>query len=215
MMAKFTMAVSSVLMATMIAGLAGCGEQETPKPPATPPAPPITVGGSVSGLAGGEVVLQLNGADDLTVKANGKFKFAKVLKKGNAYAVTVSTQPALPVKQTCAVRQGNGSIAGAAINNIDVCCTTNSFAVGGTVSGLAAKSKGLVLELKGGSEVNIVKNGNFIFPDTRLPDGSDYSVVLNSTPPGQNCKIETIATAADKDTLNIVSVTCSRKGSHK
>ena len=213
-MAKFTMAVSSVLMATMIAGLAGCGEKEAPKP-ATPPAPPITVGGTVSGLAGGEVVLQLNGADDLTVKTNGKFKFAKVLKKGNAYAVTVTTQPTLPVKQTCTASQGTGSIAGAAINNIEVSCTTNSYAVGGTVSGLASKSKGLVLEIKGGSEVKIVKNGNFVFPDTRLPDGSDYSVVLNSTPPGQKCKIEAIAAAADKDTLNIVSVTCSRKGSRK
>lgn len=213
MMAKFTMTVSSVLMATIIAGLAGCGEQEKPKP-ATPPAPPITVGGSVSGLAGGEVVLQLNGADDLTVKANGKFKFANVMKKGNTYSVTVKTQPALPVKQTCKISQETGSIAGAAINNIEVSCTTNSYAVGGTVSGLAAKSKGLVLELKGGSEVKIVKNGNFIFPD-RLPDGSDYSVVLNSTPPGQKCKIEAISTAADKDTLNIVSVTCSKKGSSK
>jgi hypothetical protein len=214
MMAKFTMKVGSVLMATMIAGLSGCGEQEKPKP-ATPPAPPITVGGSVSGLAGGEVVLQLNGSDDLTVKANGKFKFANVMKKGNTYSVTVKTQPALPVKQTCKISQDTGSIAGAAINNIDVSCTTNSYAVGGTVSGLAAKSKGLVLELKGGSEVKIVKNGNFIFPDARMPDGSDYSVVLNSTPPGQKCKIEAIATAADKDTLNIVSVTCSKKGSRK
>jgi hypothetical protein len=213
-MAKFTLALNTVLMATLIAGLSGCDEKEKASPP-PPPAPPLTVGGSISGLAGGEVVLQLNGSDDLTVKANGKFKFANVMKKGNAYAVTVKTQPVLPVKQTCKISQDTGSIAGAAINNVDVTCTTNSYAVGGTVSGLAAKSKGLVLELKGGSEVKIVKNGKFVFPDARLPDGSDYSVVLNSTPPGQKCKIEAIATAADKDTLNIVSVTCSKKGSHK
>ena len=212
-MAKFTMAVSSVLMATMIAGLAGCGENETPKP-ATPPAPPVTVGGTVSGLAGGTLVLQLNDGDDLTVNANGKFKFSKVMKKGNAYAVTIKTSPSVPVKQTCKISQGSGSIASAAVNNVDISCTTNTYAVGGTVSGLAAKSKGVVLELKGGSEVTVVKNGNFVFPD-RLPDGSDYSVVLNSTPPGQKCKIEAIATAPDKDTLNIVSVTCSKKGSHK
>jgi hypothetical protein len=211
MMAKFTVAMRTVLMATMIAGLSACGEKEKETPPAPPP-PPLTVGGTVSGLAGGEVVLQNNGADDLTVKANGKFKFPKALKKGATYAVTVMTSPTQPVKQTCKVSQGSGSIAGTAINNIDVACTTNSYAVGGTVSGLAAKSKGVVLELKGGNTVSVTKNGNFVFPDTRLPDGSDYSVVLNSTPPGQKCKIEAIATAPDKDTLNIVSVTCSKKG---
>ena len=210
-MAKFTLAMRTVLMATMIAGLSACGEKEKETPPA-PPAPPLTVGGTVSGLAGGEVILQNNGADDLTVKANGKFKFPKALKKGASYAVTVKTEPTQPVKQTCKVSLGNGNITGAPINNVDVVCTTNSYAVGGTVSGLAAKSKGVVLELKGGSQVTVVKNGNFVFPDTRLPDGSDYSVVLDSTPPGQKCRIEAVATAPDKDTLNIVSVTCSKKG---
>jgi hypothetical protein len=214
MMAKFTLAVRSVLMASMIAGLAGCGEKEKEAPPAPPP-PPLTIGGTVSGLAGGEVVLQNNGAEDLTVKANGKFKFPKAMKKGATYAVTVMTSPTQPVKQTCKVSLGNGNITGAPINNVDVACTTNSYAVGGTVSGLAAKSKGVVLALKGGNTVTVTKNGNFVFPDTRLPDGGDYSVVLDSTPPGQKCKIEAIATAADKDTLNIVSVTCSKKGSRK
>lgn len=206
-MAKFKLAVSTVLMATMIAGLSGCGEKEAPKPPAPPP---LTVGGTVSGLAGGLLVLQLNGGDDLTVNANGKFKFPKALKKGTPYAVSVLTQPALPVKQTCTVSQGSGNIA-TAVNNVDISCTTNNYAVGGTVSGLAAKSKGLVLELKGGSEVEITKNGNFVFPDTRLPDGSDYNVVLKSAPARQSCKIEAIATAPDRDTINIVSVTCGKK----
>jgi hypothetical protein len=213
-MVKFTLAMRTVLMATMIAGLSACGEKETAPPPPPPP-PPLTVGGTVSGLAGGEVVLQINGADDLSVKADGKFKFPKPLKKGTSYAITVKAHPTVPVKQTCKVSLGNGNITSAAINNVDVACTTDSYAVGGTVSGLAKKSKGVVLELKGGNEVTIVKNGNFVFPDTRLPDGSDYSVVLNSTPPGQDCKIEAIATAPDKDTLNIVSVTCSKKGSRK
>lgn len=212
-MAKFKLAASTVLMATMIVGLSGCGEKETPKPPPPPPLP-LTVGGAVSGLAGGAVVLQLNGGDDLTVNANGRFKFPKPQKKGSAYAVTVLTQPALPVKQTCTVSQGSGTVA-MVVNNVDISCTTNSYAVGGTVSGLAAKSKGLVLELKGGNEVEITKNGNFVFPDTRLPDGSDYNVVLKSTPARQSCTIEAIATAPDRDTINIVSVTCGKKGRRK
>jgi len=208
-MEMFTQAVRTGLIAATIAGLAGCGEEQKAPPPPPPP-PPLTVGGSVTGLAGGEVILQLNDADDLSVKADGKFKFPKALKKGAAYAVTVKTSPTQPVKQTCTVSQGSGNIAGAAINNVAVSCTTNSYAVGGTVKGLSAKSKGLVLELKGVKEVEITKNGNFVFPEVRLPDGSDYNVVLNKTPAGQTCKMEATATAPDSDTMNIVAVTCKK-----
>lgn len=206
-MIKFTQAVQSVLMATMIAGLPGCGEGEKAPPPPAPPAP-LTVGGSVSGLAGGEVVLQINGTDDLTVKANGNFKFPKPLGKGSAYAVTVKTQPSSPVRQTCAIGKGNGSIVGAAVSNVAVTCTTNTLAIGGTVKGLSGK--GLVLELKGVKEVTINKNGNFVFPDTRLPDGSDYRIALKATPAGQKCVLSSISAAPDNDTLNIVAVTCKK-----
>lgn len=211
-MAMFTQAARAVLMATMITGLTGCGEKAPPPPPPAP-AIPLTVGGTVSGLVGGELVLQINGGDDLTIKADGKFKFPKALKKGSAYAVTVKTSPSLPVKQTCTVGQGGGSIAGTPVNNVAVNCTTNSYAVGGTVKGLSGK--GLVLELKGVKEVEIAKNGNFVFPDVRLPDGGDYNVTIKKTPPGQKCLIEAVNTAPDSDTVNIVAVTCSKKGRRK
>lgn len=213
-MTKFTQTERAVLMATLIAGLIGCGEEEKVVTPPPSPAVPLTVGGTASGLAGGEVVLQLNGGDDLSVKADGQFKFPKALSKGSVYAVTVKTQPTAPVKQTCTVGQGGGSISGTAISNVTVTCTTNKYAVGGTVSGLAKKSKGLILELQGVKEVEITKNGNFVFPNTRLPDGSDFNVAIKKTPAGQKCEIESINTAPDSDTVNIVSVTC-KKGSRK
>jgi len=210
-MAKNSQAVRTVLMASLIAGLSACGGDEKAATPPPPAPAPLTVGGTISGLAGGEVVLQLNDGNDLSVKTNGKFKFPKPLTKGAAYAVTVKTSPVSPVKQTCSVNQGKGSLEDKEVTNVAVACTTNSYAVGGSVSGLVGKSKGLVLELKGGSEVAISKNGNFVFPDTRLPDGNDYSVSIKSTPAGQKCEIESVATAIDSDTLNIVSVTCGKK----
>jgi hypothetical protein len=213
MMAKFSQAVRAVLMATLIAGLFGCGGGEKKAAPAPAPSP-LTVGGSVTGLAGGdEVVLQLNGSEDLAVKADGKFKFPKALTKGGAYDVTVKTSPIMPVKQICTVTKGSGKIADAAVNSVAVNCVTNTSAVGGTVSGLVVKgkkAKGLVLELKGVKEVEITKNGNFVFPEVRLPDGSDYNVAIKSTPAGQKCEIEAIATAPDSDTLNIVAVKCKK-----
>lgn len=211
-MEKFTQAMRAVLAVSLIAGLSGCGEEEKKTTPPPPPPAPLTVGGSVSGLAGGEVVLQLNGGEDLAVKADGKFKFPKPLAKGGAYTVSVKTQPTVPVKQTCKVGLDSGKIADKPVSNVDVTCTTNTYAVGGTVSGLAAKSKGVVIELKDGNEAKVTKNGNFVFPDTRLPDGSDFSISLKSSPAGQKCKIEAISDAPDADTIHVVAVTCSKKG---
>jgi hypothetical protein len=209
-MAKFAQTEHKIWMIAVIASLAGCGESE--QAPPAPPAP-LTVGGTVSGLAGRGLILQLNGANDLSVNTNGKFNFPRALSKGNTYAVTVRTSPASPVKQICTVNQGSGSIDAAAIKSVTVVCTTSSFAVGGTVSRLSGK--GLVLQLNGANDLAIAKNGNFIFPNVRLPDGSDYSVSIKSLPAKQKCEIKTINIAPDNDTLNIVAVTCSKNGHSK
>ena len=212
-MAKFIQTVRAVLLIVpVITGLAGCdtGEKEKAQPaPAAKAAPALTVGGSASGLSGSGLVLQLNGTNDLAVNANGRFNFPNVLGKGSAYIVTVKSSPSAPVKQICAVGQGSGSIA-APVNNIAVNCTTNSFAVGGTVSGISGK--GLVLQLNGATDLTIAKNGKFIFTGIRLPDGSDYNVAIKTTPAKQKCEIKPVNAAFDTDTLNIVAITCSRKG---
>jgi len=221
-MAKLTQAVrAELLIVTVIAGLAGCGESDNAPPVAKPSAPPqpaaprLTVGGSASGLSGSGLILQLNGANDLAVGANGKFSFPKALAKGSAYEVTIKASPSAPIKQTCAVSQGSGSITGAAINNVAVTCTTYSFAVGGTVSGVSGK--GLVLQLNGANDLAIAKNGKFIFPGVLLPDGSDYSVAIKTIPSNQMCTIKSVNAAFDRDTLNIASVSCARskKGHQK
>ncbi|MDB6098646.1 MAG: putative lipotransrane domain protein, partial [Gammaproteobacteria bacterium] len=53
----------------------------------------FTVGGTLTGLRGSGLVLQLNGGDDLSFSANGGFAFGTRLGDGAAYAVTVKTQP--------------------------------------------------------------------------------------------------------------------------
>lgn len=78
-----------------------------------------TVGGSVSGLTGGAVVLQNNGGDDLSLGSNGGFTFATALAGGGAYAVTVKTPPA---GQSCTVRNGSGTVASANVGSVEVRC---------------------------------------------------------------------------------------------
>lgn len=209
-MAEFTQMVRTGLIVTMIGGLAACGETEVAPPPPPPQPSNFTVGGSVSGLPGSGLVLQLNGAADLPVSANGNFHFPKPMARGSGYSVTVKSSPSSPIKQTCTVNQGSGTVGGTAVNNIAVNCVTNTYAVGGTVSGLSGK--GLVLQLNGASDLAVEKNGNYIFPGVRLPDGSDYSVAIKATPARHKCKIEPVSAAFDKDTLNIAAVKCSKNG---
>ena len=77
----------------------------------------VSIGGTVSGLDG-TVVLLNNGADDLTVSANGPFTFATRIASGTDYAVTVGTQPE---GQTCEVTNGSGT-ATADVTNVAVQC---------------------------------------------------------------------------------------------
>ena len=107
----------------------------------------FTVGGTVAGLDGDGLVLQLNGGNDLAVPNNGSFTFTAQLANAAAYSVTVLTQPSGP-SQTCTIGNASGTIAAANVTNVAVTCATGAFALRGTVSGLAGT--GLVLQNNGG-----------------------------------------------------------------
>lgn len=92
-----------------------------------------TVGGTVSGLIGGELILQNNGADNLAQCSNGSFTFSTPVAGGSAYSVTVLQQPA---GQICTVSNSSGMTNGANVTNVTVNCTA---APGNT---LAAKLQG-------------------------------------------------------------------------
>src|ERR1700677_4231396 len=86
------------------------------------------VGGTVTGLIGSGLVLQLNGGDSLSFSSSATFVFGTKLDNSAAYSVTVMTQPSNPA-QTCTVRNGSGAINGASISNVIVSCTqTGQFA---------------------------------------------------------------------------------------
>ena len=101
------------------------------------PAPvPVTygIGGKVAGLASGEsVVLNNNGANALTVTANGAFTFPVPSAAGANYAVTVATQP---LGQSCVAGSASGSDVAANITGVTISCTAatetvlHSFAYG-------------------------------------------------------------------------------------
>src|SRR5208337_1343911 len=67
-----------------------------------------TIGGTVSDLSGGNLVLQNNGGNNLTVTTNGSFTFTTPIASGSTYSVTVLTEPSSP-PQTCTVSDGSGT----------------------------------------------------------------------------------------------------------
>jgi len=84
----------------------------------------FTVGGTVSGLTeGSSIVLQLNGANDLTVAGEEDgivtFAFPNELENGDEYAVTVETPPA-GVGHFWSVANASGTIASASVTDVRV-----------------------------------------------------------------------------------------------
>jgi len=169
----------------------------------------FSVGGSVSGLAGSGLVLQNNAGDDLPIAADGSFTFATVLNDVSTYAVTLLTQPTNP-SQTCDVTHGNGTLAGADVTNVSVACVTDTFTVGGSVSGLAGS--GLILQNNAGDDLPIAADGSFTF-GTALDDASTYAVTVLTQPTNlsQTCDVTSgDGTLAGADVTN-VPVTCVTK----
>ncbi|MGZ6034932.1 MAG: beta strand repeat-containing protein, partial [Myxococcaceae bacterium] len=173
----------------------------------TDPLPTYTVGGTVSGLNGPGLVLQDNGADNLSIGGNGPFAFSTALTGGDHYSVTVLSQPA---GQTCAVSGGSGTIGSANVTSVVVGCVTNpipKYRVGGVVSGLAGT--GLVLRNNGGDQLAVGTDGPFSFA-TSLPTGASYSVTVSGQPtgPSQTCTVSNGSGTVGSTDVTTVAVTC-------
>lgn len=193
---------AAVLIAVAcIAGCGGGGGGGSSTPP-----PTFTVGGTVSGLSGSGLILQLNGAGNLGVSGNG-FTFGGGLTSGSNYSVTVFSQPTNP-SQTCAVTSGTGTIGTTSVTNVAVSCTTNSFTVGGNVSGLLGS--GLVLQNNGGNNLTINANGLLTFT-TPILSGATYAVTVLTQPtaPTQACLVENGSGTVGAGNVTNVSVTCN------
>jgi N-acetylneuraminic acid mutarotase len=78
-----------------------------------------SVGGTLSGLTTGSLVLEDNGGSNLTLTVNGAFAFATPVAQGSTYDVTVLTQPA---GQDCTVTGGSGTVGAGGVTTVSVIC---------------------------------------------------------------------------------------------
>jgi len=171
-----------------------------------PATPSYYVGGTISGLSGSGVVIQLNGGNDLTLTSNGDFRLIPAVADNSSWIVTVLTQPGSP-DQTCTVDNDRGSVSSATITNVTITCVTTSYySIGGTVTGLVGGE--LVLQNNGSDDLVINADGNFTFT-APLVDGSAYEVTVLIPPrePNQRCTVENSKVFLDGGDAN-VAVNC-------
>ena len=166
------------------------------------PTTSFTVGGTVNGLTGTGLALQLNGAEILSVSADGAFAFTTSLIDGASYAVTVQT---LPSGQVCSVTDGNNVISGSDVASVVVTCAGSGFSVGGATSGLTGS--GLVLAISTGETLSISADGAFTFP-TLLADGAPFSVTVQTQPSGQTCVVSAGTGTVSGGNITSVAVDC-------
>ena len=165
----------------------------------------FTVGGTVSGLAG-TLVLH-NGSEDQTLTTNGLFAFPTPVAAGGSYAVTVTTQPSSPT-QVCTVANGSGTIGSANVTSVAVTCTTSTFTVGGTISGLTGT--GLVLRNNASAATDLTvpaASTTFTFVP-HVASGGSYAVTVQTQPVGQACTVASGSGGVTIANITSVVVTC-------
>ena len=165
--------------------------------------PAYTVGVTLSGLSG-QVTLLNNGADPLTLTANGSFTFATPIGYNGSYSVTVGTQP---TGTTCSIANNSGSGTNVIgnINNVSVMCAATTYSISGTVTGLV----GQITLLNNLSDAKtITANGIFTF-QTPIASGGSHSVTVGTQPDGQVCWIDSGDGIHVMAHVSTVSVNCA------
>lgn len=166
----------------------------------------FTIGGDVKGLAGGSLILDINGVDTLLLPYDGQFQFNLPMQDQYAYVVTVDLQPG---DAHCEVRNGIGIIESADVDSIQVVChdLDAEFAVSGTLEGLSDGE--LVLDINGSEKLTLsMLTHSFAFTQN-YGEHEVYVVTVEKQPRGQFCEIKQgigfIARAAVDD----IAVSCS------
>jgi uncharacterized repeat protein (TIGR01451 family) len=173
---------------------------------------PHRIGGTVTGLAGSGLVLALDDHETLPIDADGRFAFETTLVRGDAYTVTVRTQPSQPA-QDCAVINGSGTVGDSDVANVVVHCgAAATYTVGGTLAGLAS-SASVTLSINGGNKLTLAANGAYAFASRFVP-GDGYLVAVTAQPAGQHCTLSRAEGTVGSADVSDVDVNCTAGGAN-
>src|SRR3569833_1223341 len=170
------------------------------------PAPPssYTVGGTITGLGSADGLVLSHGSDTLKVAGGmSTFTMPMAITGGSLYSITVQGSP---VGLNCQVQHGFGTAATENVTNIIVTCSTATYTVGGTVSGLIAS--GLVLA--NGTDTVSIESGatSFTMPNS-VAYGGSYAVTIKTQPAGETCAVFDGADSVCAGAVTTIELACS------
>jgi uncharacterized repeat protein (TIGR03803 family) len=160
---------------------------------------------NVSGLSSGQQVTLLNnGADPVTVTANGAMTFDVPVAYGSGYAVTVATQP---VGEICTANQNSGTNVTGNITDVTVTCSVDTYTIGGTLNGLSSGGQ-VTLENNGADLTVLSANAPFTF-SVPVAYNTAYAVAVATQPLTQTCTVTNPGASSVTANVGNVGVTCS------
>lgn len=163
------------------------------------------IGGAISGLNDSGLVLQNNGSDNLSVLSGAtSFEFATSVAFSGSYNVTVLSQP---TGLTCTVNDGSGSNVTAAVTDIDISCSTDTFDIGGSISGLV--DSGLVLRNNGADDLSVTAGSTSFLFATPVAYAGSYSATVLQQPTSQTCVVTNGSGTNVAANVSNISVACS------
>jgi hypothetical protein len=141
-----------------------------------------TISVSVTGLAGGSLVLQDKPGDQLTFSSNGTQAFASTYASGATYTVTLVTQP---TGQTCSATNASGTVTGNVTVTVACVPNTSTATLSVTTSGLTGT---LVVQDNQGDSLTFTTNTTQTFSKA-YASGAAYSIAIVTQPAGQTCTL--------------------------
>src|ERR1035437_6265188 len=154
--------VAALALTGFLSACGGGGKADLPSPNVQA-APTYTISGTLSGLRTREsgTFVHARTSESLTVNANGNFACLTAVPQNGSYGVSVKTQP---TGQVCSLAAGSGSGSGvvANVSNVQVTCSTDTYTIGGSISGLGS-GQSVTLLNNGADALTVSANGTFNF----------------------------------------------------
>jgi RNase P/RNase MRP subunit p29 len=204
---------------TLAAGLAACGGGSSKH----------TVGGTVTNLQEGPLVLVTNGMEvaiepqkdssgALVLTTN--YAFPKQLEYGEAYSITLkpigtdasgATIYQQPPHQVCGPSNARGNITSdtagrLSVINAQFVCNWATHTIGGQVTGLTADN--LVLT-NGGNQLSVPKDATSFTFATQVTYNTTYGVTVLTQPTGQTCTVTDGAGVMKDENITSIRVNCT------
>lgn len=183
-------------------GLMGCGGGGGSGNNATSSTYSITA--SVQGLHSGGLVLLVNTAQVAVSSGATSVTLASMVNSGTPYTVTVQTQP---TGETCSVTDGSGTVSTSNVTNVGINCATDTFTIGGTITGLSAV--GLVLLNNQGDATPIAANATQFVMTSPIAYGGSYSITVKTPPGGETCQISQGSGSNVTANIDSVAISCA------